>query len=173
MHYRRVYVAERRKRAGLPPTPPRPSKAERFWAKVDKGDEHDCWEWTAFRDPDGYGRLDSGPAHRYSYKLAVGPIPQGMFIDHRCRNRGCVNPSHLRLATNKQNSENQGGPPSTNTSGYRGVSWDTRRQCWVAQVGHERRRIHVGYYSTAEAAAEAARLKRIELFTHNDADRVA
>lgn len=77
----------------------------RFWAKVLIGD--DCWEWTASKDGPGYGifRLNRRlyKAHRISYELLVGKIPDGLVIDHLCRNRACVNPSHMEPVTNREN----------------------------------------------------------------------
>lgn len=73
--------------------------AERFWEKVQKTD--DCWLWTASVKPAGYGQFtveDQKPpvyAHRFSYEQLVGPIPDGLTLDHLCANRRCVNPDHL------------------------------------------------------------------------------
>jgi len=79
--------------------------AERFWEKVDKADG--CWEWTAYKDARGYGsfNLNGRPirAHQYSYQEAYGPVPQGLEIDHRCRNTGCVKPTHLEAVTHQEN----------------------------------------------------------------------
>jgi hypothetical protein len=84
---------------------------ERFWQKVDKADG--CWEWTAHRGVDGYGRfiVDRAPrlAHRVAFEEANGPIPAGMEIDHLCHNRACVNPKHLRIATRSLNAQNMQG----------------------------------------------------------------
>ena len=85
------------------------STLARFWAKVDVGSPDECWEWTGAKTGKGYGNFTITPhslwacAHRVAYEVLVGPIPDGLFIDHLCRNRACVNPSHMEPVTNKVN----------------------------------------------------------------------
>ena len=78
---------------------------ERFWKKVDKSG--DCWEWTAAKNSRGYGTVRNNKktlgAHRVSYELIVGEIPEGLDLDHLCRNPGCVNPEHLEPVTHREN----------------------------------------------------------------------
>lgn len=67
-----------------------------------------CWEWTAgLRNGEGYGNFHlrgrNCAAHRVSYAEFVGPIPEGADLDHLCRNRRCVRPSHLEPVTRKEN----------------------------------------------------------------------
>lgn len=70
-----------------------------------------CWNWLGFVHPTtGYGAFHltlsnwaSGLVHRVSYRIFVGCIPEGLHIDHLCRNRRCANPHHMRLVTPKQN----------------------------------------------------------------------
>jgi hypothetical protein len=151
------------------------SAEERFWAKVQKTDT--CWLYTAGWKNQGYGMfyVDAGRhhvlAHRYSYELAKGPIPDGLEIDHRhtCP-KNCVNPDHLRLATRKQQQENLAGALKTSSSGYRGVD-RLPSGGWRARVQHNGRTIHVGCFRLKLLAVQAAQRKRIELFTHNDRDR--
>lgn len=145
------------------PIPPE----KRFWAKVEKTDT--CWNWIGSISQRGYGNFKdaSGTAlsHRFSYELTNGPIPEGTLIDHVCHNRACVNPAHLRLASNKQNVEYREGPQANNTSGHRGVHRDRRRGKWIATVTHNGRSIQVGEFLDLEEASAAARAKRAELFT--------
>jgi len=84
---------------------------ERFWPKVDKTD--DCWLWTAAIQ-NGYGvfMLSSRKqikAHRWSYQQMVGPIPDGLTLDHLCRVRHCVNPAHLEPVTMGENNRRSTG----------------------------------------------------------------
>lgn len=85
----------------------RPSVEQRFWAKVDRRGSDECWPWTGAKLQHGYGHLKVGesypPAHRVAYELLVGPIPEGLQIDHLCRVRDCVNPAHLEPVTNAEN----------------------------------------------------------------------
>lgn len=95
---------------GRPPTPP----AQRFWTKVDKAGpvpEHrpdlgPCWLWTA-ATVRGYARFSIGyqaiQGHRWAWEEANGPIPAGLQLDHLCRVRHCVRPSHCEPVTNREN----------------------------------------------------------------------
>jgi len=81
--------------------------AKRFWSKVNKTET--CWLWTGSTSR-GYGSIRLGGAdqprpqvHRVAYELLVGPIPDGMEIDHLCRVRNCVNPDHLEPVTTSEN----------------------------------------------------------------------
>jgi hypothetical protein len=73
----------------------------RFWRRVQGGDYTECWTWTGGLNA-GYGKFQIGgkgsrqiAAHRYAYELLRAEIPEGLVLDHLCRNPACVNPWHL------------------------------------------------------------------------------
>jgi len=81
--------------------------ASRLFEKIIPEPNSGCWLWAGSVNGDGYGKIFAfgGPryAHRVSYEIHKGPIPQGMQIDHLCRNPACVNPDHLEAVSNREN----------------------------------------------------------------------
>ena len=80
----------------------------KFWDKVLITDLFGCWLWTACKDKQGYGQLvvpgkGSQLAHRISYIINIGPIPDGLGVLHKCNNPPCVSPAHLYLGTQQDN----------------------------------------------------------------------
>lgn len=80
---------------------------ERMTARIDRQGDDECWPWLGSKTAKGYGHLvvnrKSVYGHRWSYENHVGPIPEGMEIDHLCRNQSCVNPAHLEPVTTAEN----------------------------------------------------------------------
>jgi hypothetical protein len=92
---------------------------ERLWSKVDV-QEPGCWRWLGAKTPRGYGNFSVDPkktmvrVHRYVYEICVGPIPNGLTIDHLCGNPSCVNPAHMEPVTRGENTLRGASPPSKN-----------------------------------------------------------
>ena len=136
-----------------------------FEARTHK--DGDCLVWDGAKGSNGYGAITvSGRralAHRYSWERANGPIPEGMWIDHTCYRRDCVNPDHLRLATAQQNSQNLQGPQRGRDL-PRGVYLDRRTGRYYAQVQCGGKTHTNGGHATAQSAQMAAESMRAELF---------
>lgn len=83
------------------------SFVDAFWTKVMCGAPDECWRWTGKTKSGGHGYLhiqrQIALAHRVAYEIASGRIPHGLVVDHLCSNPICVNPSHLELVTNAEN----------------------------------------------------------------------
>jgi hypothetical protein len=139
--------------------PPRPLP-ERFWEKVEKTDE--CWIWTAKLDAKGYGLIwipeDRAPrrAHRISYLMTVGPIPEGYVVHHECGVRRCVRPSHLEaMEPSEHNAKEHNYPARTVCSKGHALSPENTRIRRVWANGRP-----YGARICRKCAAEYARYRR-------------
>ena len=125
----------------------------------------DCAVWTGATNNGGYGLIlvdgASRAAHRVAWELANGPIPDGLFIDHACWNRACVNVEHLRLATRQQNNSNLGTARPGRTL-PRNVSMDGNG--FRVRVKKNGLVYEAGRFTDLAAATRAAADKRAELF---------
>ena len=142
---------------------PKPTEA-RFWPKVEKGGPvisealGPCWIWTGERDKKGYGRfcpwyLDDSQgnnvfAHRFSYELTKGKIPDGLTLDHLCRIHACVNDAHLEAVTRTVNVMRGVGPCAVHARKiacprghpYNKIRCDGRRRCVQCDNANRRTR---------------------------------
>jgi|SRR5882724_8773276 len=99
------------------------TEAKRFWSKVLKDCwlyPSGCWIWVGQQTEAGYGnfryRRKRNYAHRISYRIAKGPIPKDMEIDHLCRVTSCVNPDHLEAVTHRENMLRGNTPAARNAA---------------------------------------------------------
>lgn len=142
--------------------------------------EGKCLIWDGHKTGSGYSQMmlngQRHYIHRLAYELARGPIPAGMQVDHICGNRGCINASHLRLATLQQNAQYKQGLASNNTTGVRGVVFmdDRCSRPWRAQW-REDMKTHIRYFATrdeAELFSIRQRLRVYEFKSRNDIERL-
>lgn len=100
---------------------------KRIEDKIDRNGPNGCWLWTGALFRNGYGEVHFEKkqrlAHRVVYQLIVGPIPDDLQIDHLCRVRSCVNPSHMELVTQEVNIQ-------------RGLTGDHQRRKTHCPKGH-------------------------------------
>lgn len=155
----------------------------RFWSKVEKRQDG-CWIWAGDTYSNSnrrllYGQFRIGAhryaAHRVSWRIFHGAILDGLQLDHRCHNTLCVNPDHLHVVTQQENSENRLGPSSSKSdcprSGFRGVTWDRSNHKWAVFVKHSGRSYYAGRYADVNEANRAAIALRNRLMSNNLEDR--
>lgn len=133
----------------------------RFWSKVlfTEG----CWEWTAAHDQHGYGRFYDGTklvgAYRWAYEFCVAPIPDGLSIDHLCRNPSCVNPDHLEPVTHTENmrrGNGWSGRKFRQTHCMRGHEFDEDNTYVTKQGRRNCRKCHKDYERERQRALRAS-----------------
>lgn len=135
------------------------SDEERFNAYLHKAGPDECWVWGGALNVNGYGAFRSSGkdprnirAHRFAYEMLVGPIPDGMELDHLCRNRPCCNPAHLEPVTGRVNIMRGKGAPAENArkthcpEGHEYTEENTYispsdgwRQCVACRANHSRK----------------------------------
>jgi hypothetical protein len=97
-----------------------PTLRERLLSKAVINWESGCWEWTAQRDPYGYGAIkvngSKRGSHRVAFELIEGPIATGLQLDHLCRVRHCINPAHLEPVTPRENTMRGVAPSAVNAA---------------------------------------------------------
>jgi hypothetical protein len=112
---------------------PNATALDRLLAKIDIDPATGCWNFTGRIESNGYGRIHAvaGEApwlsHRLAYTLLVGDIPEGLTIDHLCRNRACCNPDHLEPVTVRENirrGDSHAGRKARQTHCKRGHAFD-------------------------------------------------
>ena len=128
-----------------------PVELDLFESKVEPEPMSGCWLWTGRPNSEGYGRMQIDGRRQYSHRMAyahwVGPIPEGLEIDHLCRVRSCVNPKHMEPVSRRTNILRGEGPTalhSRQTHCRRGHQLDgfdgRRRRCSICELARDRRR---------------------------------
>lgn len=140
---------------------------KRFWDKVEKTES--CWNWIGAINPSGHAVLKiegkNRGAHRISYAIHNGEIPENLCILHKCHNAKCVNPEHLYAGTPQQNSQDEIDRKNTrkykceNPTKYIGVRWDKTRKNWISYVYVNKKLIDIGrHVSEVDAARNHDRI---------------
>ena len=105
--------------------------------------------------------------HRIIWVYLFGHIPEGFYLDHINGNKIDNRLENFRLVTANQNQQNRPAPKNS-SSGYRGVSWHKKVNKWMSRICHNRKRITIGFFDSAEEAYAAYKKEANKLFTHHD-----
>ncbi|MBB4935685.1 hypothetical protein F4561_006594 [Lipingzhangella halophila] len=121
--------------------------------------QDDCWEWTGAKNNSGYGQLRvndrAAYTHRLAYEMFVGSIPEGLVIDHLCRNPACCNPDHLEPVTSGENTRR--GEPARRTHCPAGHVYDEQNTGRYANGRRYCRSCHRARQSARKKAQREAR----------------
>lgn len=128
--------------------------------------EGDCLVWHGARLPNGYGYFGHNRyAHRFAYEAIFGPIPEGMQVDHLCRNRACVNILHMEIVTHRENTLRGISPAAQQarmTHCFKGhplegenlIQKGTLRRCRICRLASKRASYRRTYVPVAERRAD-------------------
>lgn len=140
---------------------------DRFMSRVYPCPTSGCWLWGGSWYNTGYGEVwvnsRKALAHRLAYAIFVGDVLGENIIDHKCCNKHCVNPEHLRLCDKSQNGANR-GLNKNNKSGFKGVSFSKRNGKWVATISPDGKSKFLGYFDTPEEAYERRKQEDAKVF---------
>ena len=146
----------------------------KFWGRVDRRSEDECWEWTGARRR-GYGLFQVGvcgnfQAHRVSFAIVNGQPDPNLTIDHLCNNPPCVNPAHLELVTHQENMRRQGVRQTHCANGHEYDEKNTyirpqgRRDCRTCRDARR-----AAYQERERIKCVSSRKRELELFAAEDA----
>ena len=146
---------------------------QRFSKHVAK--DASCWNWTGHRTTKGYGQFNVGGvpdyAHRVSVRLDGRTIPDGMQVDHLCRNTSCVRPSHLDVVSHAENTRRR-DVRRTGRSGVPGITWHEGRQRWRVYIESGQSRRRIGEFRDLTDAIEAQEEARADRRPHTIGDTI-